>query len=207
MMQSSCWQLTRSCASLEDRKKVSMCYISFILQCCFWRCTSACQNREGQHALNFLHGAMLFLAMHLHLCFRKNSHVLAFIHDSMQSFFCNALVFSFMMLCSCFQWICFCAFLHDRRKARMCYISFTVQCCFWKCTCASYKESQHVLAFLHDGVQSFLAMHLCFSLRCNIVVRNGLVLVLSFMIKGKLAYVTFLSRCNVVFGNTLVFVL
>ena len=64
-----------------------------------------------------------------------------------------------------------------------------------------------MLAFLHDGVLSFLAMHLCFPLQCNIVVGNGLVLVLSFTIEGKLAYITFLSRCNVVFGNTLVCVL
>jgi hypothetical protein len=51
-------------------------------------------------------------------------------------------------------------------------------------------------------------MHnISFMVQCNIVVGNELVLVLSFTIEGKLAYVTFLSRCNVVFGNTLVLVL
>ena len=49
----------------------------------------------------------------------------------------------------------------------------------------------------------FFAMHLCFPSWCYVVVFNGFVFVLSFMIEGKIECVIFPSWCNVVFGDAL----
>ena len=53
-----------------------------------------------------------------------------------------------------------------------------------------WNEIYDVLAFIHSAML-FLAMHLQFSLQCNVVVGDGHVLMSSFMIDERLECVTF----------------
>ena len=102
---------------------------------------------------------------------------------------------SFIVQCSC----CQCVFV--RRKSSRCQLSLMVQYISSQCVC-SFTQRNASTTFVHSAIM-FLEMHLCFPLRCNVVVGDGLSLVISFTIEGNIVRVKFPSWCNVVFGKHL----
>jgi hypothetical protein len=56
--------------------------------------------------LDFLHGAMLLLAMHLCLCHREVEKVLAFVHGAMYSLAID-LLHSAMLFLAMHLWMCY----------------------------------------------------------------------------------------------------